>query len=144
MAEKCLHSDSALHISGHVYRQQSNVTWHWQWQRWGSFLSLTPVQSHFDNVERLGPFTPTDSSLSILILSSWCSPTTSFVGCHLCALSPSHPPFVWQTQVFSGPSANSSRSESFKQVWNNRNGIRLSLSEQDGIYAIKRTLRKDF
>lgn len=95
MAEKCLDSEWALHISGHVYHQQSNVTC-------DRDVGVSfPSQSALNSVERLSPFTPTDSSLSILILSRLQeepvrrrSPTTSFVGCHLCVLPapPPHPP----------------------------------------------------
>lgn len=91
MEEKCLDSESALHISGHVYHQQSNVTS----ERWGSFRSLTPTQSDFNNVERSSPFTPTDSSLSTLILSR--------LQEELSPLTQSHDFLCWPSSVTTAP-----------------------------------------
>lgn len=149
MAEKCLDSETALHISGHVYHQQSNVTC----DRDVGVSSPSHPNSKTSTMLSAWALSLPQTALWASWscpgcrrnLSPWRSPTTSFVGCHLCVLSLSHPPFVCQTQVFSWPTANSSRSGSFEQqVWNNRNRIRLSLYEQDGsIYAIKSTcLRK--
>lgn len=94
------------------------------------FHSHRQLSEHPDLVQAAGGTWPPDAVPQLPLLAVICDHNPH----------PTPPPFVWQTQVFTWPTANSSRSGSFEQVWNYRNHRRLCLSEQDGsIYAIKCT-----
>lgn len=96
MAEKSLDSETALHISGHVYHQQSNVTC----DRDVGVSSPSHPDSKTSTMLSAWALSLPQTALWASWscpgcrrnLSPWRSPTTSFVGCHLWALSLSHPP----------------------------------------------------
>lgn len=107
--------------------------------------SQTLQQCDRCTIERSSPLTPTDSSLSIPMLSRLYQEVATLTRAHgfLCWPSSVHVlprptcPFLWQKQVFRRPGANSSRSGSSEQVSYNRIRrtrlcLKLSISEHDG------------